>query len=114
MKFNPRLLLGATLKDIVDVLKQHLQIPDGSIDKNSISVREFFPSSAVTSPSILTESPSSRHVLEDNLTSNAGRCVSAMQLPFCINITEKSYTAYPNLLSHKSKEEVTDDLIVFR
>ncbi|XP_065203065.1 atrial natriuretic peptide-converting enzyme-like [Planococcus citri] len=115
MKFNPRLLLGATLKDIVDALKQHLQMPDASVDKNSVSVREFFPSSAVTSPSILTESSSSSgHVIEDNLTSTAGRCVSAMQLPFCINITEKSYTAYPNLLLHKSKEDVTDNLIVFR
>lgn len=113
MKFNPRLLLGATLKDLVEVLKQNLRIPNGLVDANSISVREFFPSPAVTSPSFFPESSSSNHILEDSLT-NVGRCVSAMQLPFCLNITESSLTAYPNLLMHKGKEEVADDLIIFR
>lgn len=115
MKFNPRLLLGATLKDLIEVLRQNLRVPNGVVDINSVVVREFLPSTAVTAPSFLPETSStSSHVLEDNISNIAGRCVLCMQLPFCTNITEKSYTAYPNLLMHKSKEDVTDDLIIFR
>jgi hypothetical protein len=112
LKFNPRLLF-TELENLLDVLKENLHVPNGIIDISSLSIREIYSSTMMSSSSLTPNLPAYSHILDDNFANTFGKCVPAVQLPFCLPVYN-NLTSYPNMFMHKSADDVQEDLIVFR
>lgn len=112
LKFNPRLLF-TDLENLIGVLQENLHVPNGVIDVSSLSIREIYSSTMMSSSSLTPNFPAYSHILDDNFANVLGKCVPATQLPFCLPVYN-NLTSYPNVFTHKNAEDVERDLIIFR
>ncbi|XP_075220339.1 atrial natriuretic peptide-converting enzyme [Lycorma delicatula] len=113
LHFDPR-KTAITEHDLVEILSKTDKpqyLGNRTIDISTIQFKESLPTSALTG----TSSTSTVATVQITTTSSPPRSCSLVKLPFCKNANlGYNMTSYPNLLGHKSLQEVSDDVIAFR
>lgn len=98
--------------DLVNVLSRSNQSPylgNRTIDLDSVHIYESLPSLNVTSTAPITASTPK----PVTTTLPPPRVCTPLQLPYCSSLPY-NVTSYPNVVGHKSIQQVQDDVIAFR